>query len=622
MEVNQYYKTVKTSLRSIVKDDVVCEKINNCVKTSNRIVIKTYLFLRLLTLHNYHNKIVNPIIDNDFVDYCIRTVSIRKDKRGIKDSKNLELKNMLNEFYEQEFKPLLPLNEEIETYTGMTFILPYLAEQISSVIKTNIKEHYVTRLKRYLNIIHGVKFREKLEKERDSKIRKEIRKEQWEHIHGILKDLCTNSLNNSHRIYHKWILENRDHLVPKKLEKDSLYYDIACENNTFNYVNYGYYINEQIEKLSTEEKPYKLFQPFSLRTSVTPKYIKIDNSCIVNLFATGNKSLLLKAHKKDPIQERKKNHQLNNLWNTLFKTEKKVFNSVNGFQFTRSFCTDGISVSLLFIRNDIASLSKAKRSKYQSTERDWYNLNDLNKHQLEHLKCKKVVGVDPGKSNLVYLVDGNKTLRYTAMQKRYESGNKYYNKLLKSDKEKNGVHKLENELSEYTCKTSGYDKYKDFIAKKMIINCKIRKYYERAYHRKYRFKKYIRTCKSYDKFLNKIEEVFGDDPILGYGNWSRKSQMKGHIPTIGKGLRKVISKRFTNITVDEYNTSKICYNCHCETEKLRVRNKKVHRLLSCKSKDCKTIWNRDLNGGLNIMNLMKCFLHTGNRPDAFKRTGK
>ena len=35
-----------------------------------------------------------------------------------------------------------------------------------------------------------------------------------------------------------------------------------------------------------------------------------------------------------------------------------------------------------------------------------------------------------------------------------------------SDKEKNGVHKLENELSEYTCKTSGYDKYKDFIAKK------------------------------------------------------------------------------------------------------------------------------------------------------------
>ena len=104
-------------------------------------------------------------MNRDFVDYCIRTVSIRKDKRGKKNSKNLELKNMLNKFYEQEFKPLLPPNEEIETYTGMTFILPYLAEQISSVIKTNIKEHYVTRLKRYLNIIHGVKFREKLKKD-------------------------------------------------------------------------------------------------------------------------------------------------------------------------------------------------------------------------------------------------------------------------------------------------------------------------------------------------------------------------------------------------------------------------------------------------------------------------
>ncbi len=87
------------------------------------------------------------------------------------------------------------------------------------------------------------------------------------------------------------------------------------------------------------------------------------------------------------------------------------------------------------------------------------------------------MGFDLDKSNLVYLVDGNKTLRYTAMQKRHESGNKYYNKL-KSDKEKNGVHKLENELSEYTCKTSVYDKFKDFITKKLEINYKIRKYYE------------------------------------------------------------------------------------------------------------------------------------------------
>ena len=40
----------------------------------------------------------------------------------------------------------------------------------------------------------------------------------------------------------------------------------------------------------------------------------------------------VKAHKKNSNQERKKTHQLNNLWNTLFKTEKKVHNTLVGFQ--------------------------------------------------------------------------------------------------------------------------------------------------------------------------------------------------------------------------------------------------------------------------------------------------
>ncbi len=39
----------------------------------------------------------------------------------------------------------------------------------------------------------------------------------------------------------------------------------------------------------------------------------------------------------------------------------------------------------------------------------------------------------------------------------------------------------------------------------------------------------------------------GDDVILAYGDWSRKCPMKHFTPTIGRGLRKILSKRFETV---------------------------------------------------------------------------
>jgi len=40
------------------------------------------------------------------------------------------------------------------------------------------------------------------------------------------------------------------------------------------------------------------------------------------------------------------------------------------------------------------------------------------------------------------------------------------------------------------------------------------------------------------------------------GNWSRDTQMKFFMPTMNKGLRKLIHKRYDTITINECNTSK------------------------------------------------------------------
>ena len=65
-----------------------------------------------------------------------------------------------------------------------------------------------------------------------------------------------------------------------------------------------------------------------------------------------------------------------------------------------------------------------------------------------------------------------------------------------------------------------------------------------------------------DTFLNKIKETFGENILIGYGNWSRSTQMKHFMPTMNKGLRKLIHKKYDTITINECNTSKKCCGCH------------------------------------------------------------
>ena len=71
-----------------------------------------------------------------------------------------------------------------------------------------------------------------------------------------------------------------------------------------------------------------------------------------------------------------------------------------------------------------------------------------------------------------------------------------------------------------------------------------------------KFRQYSYSKKSIDTFLNKIKETFGENILIGYGNWSRSTQMKHFMPTMNKGVRKLIHKKYDTITINECNTSK------------------------------------------------------------------
>ena len=93
-------------------------------------------------------------------------------------------------------------------------------------------------------------------------------------------------------------------------------------------------------------------------------------------------------------------------------------------------------------------------------------------------------------------------------------------------------------------------------------------------------------------------------------------------------MRDVFRKAgYSVYLVDEFRTSKCCYNCGENLEKfVERRNPRpwkrdqtimVHGLLRCTS--CKCLWNRDVNASLNIRRVVEEHIKGNGRPVYLRR---
>ena len=163
-----------------------------------------------------------------------------------------------------------------------------------------------------------------------------------------------------------------------------------------------------------------------------------------------------------------------------------------------------------------------------------------------------------------------------------------------------------------------------YLIEKNKLNKETTDFYKIDTWRKMKFRQYSYGKKSIDTFLNKIKETFGENLLIGYGNWSRDTQMKFFMPTMNKGLRKLIHKKYDTITINECNTSKKCCDCHKDLEYYKDKeNKKVFRLLMCSNcvscENKKIVFRtRDANSSINILKLTKCWIEKQTRPTEFQ----
>ena len=588
------YTTIKTTLKSILHNHKEVQPvITNLVFEMNDLMIHSYQFIRLYVLKCYNNNQPLPEINDKFILYCIKTLGVRSNQ-GVK-CKDTDLLETLQDFYDKEYQPLL--HHERTSLKNKSNMLLYLATQIHTSLSNNTQERFIQHFLRFIN-------KTTTNITEDKAVLFKLKKQLLE---------CNEETDT---MFDDWKNTHLPNILPENIKK-SVHYDVKVK--PFDYLKGMLYMNTVLEK-----EDHKLFQPLPLRNNIIPKHIILDTSCIVNLFSLEGKTKteLFKAIKENQYD----------VWNNLLNLHHKTFKS-KYYQFHYQIETDGISCSLLFIRKDLKDKKWGSRVPTLQ-EQEFHNIEDLSIEQLKEVSPRNIVGCDPGKRSLVYMMDdkGNK-LQYTAPQRKRESKAKTNQRILLVEKKRNNIIEKETSLSVQNSKSVDYEKFKKYLVEKDKLNKETLEFYQRDVWRKMKFRQYSYGKKSIDTFLNKIKETFGDNILVGYGNWSRSTQMKHFMPTMNKGLRKQIHKKYDTITINECNTSKKCCECNNDLSYYRHSDgSKQFRLLVCLScnrgNDCsgcvrpqvkQTVFRtRDANSAINIMNLTKCWIEKQERPVCFQ----
>jgi len=621
----EFFKSIKTSLKSVLKHPELNTKIiNDAVVKSNKIVIHTLQFLKLYLLDYYENNNQTlPIVSKELINNSMKVVCGEKtEKRGKPPNKEtIEMKDKLITFYNHHYLPLTQ-NDPID-YAGLNTTLDYLKEDVITMYENNIQLHYVEYVERYVNVVWKKKLivnkiRElgKTKMERDVRIRTlcaDLRK-----IKNDLLNVDDKPYQSNHH-YHKWITQQKQHILPPKTkyEKNSVMYDLKCK--TMDYLPCMIYMMKQVE--NDDESVNNVFP---LRSEITPKYIRLDTTTLVNL-------LLRKEHGTKGFfktkGELKKNED--KIWKFFFRTERKMFHKT-GFSFHHMVSTDGIGLSILFLRDDLVGKKLPMMKKGISKE---LYIDELDNYSI--LQDKKIIGIDPGKSDLIYCVDDASkdanVFRYSQDQRRKETKMKKYNNIIlgmKTNKiEGKTIIEYETDLSHFNRKSLQITKFKEYLQEKNRINHILFRFYRKELFRKLKFGKYINIKRNEQKMISDFKNTYGnpENVVICIGDWEQRKQMKYKEPTLGKGIRTLFRKnKYDVFLVDEFRSSCKCSKCDggiCEKFMVREHpNKKknkdelrlIHGLLHCKN-GCGS-WNRDRNGSSNIYKIAKNAINNIDRP--------
>ena len=552
------YKVLKVPLKKIVKSIDITTKIEEIVCNINKLSIQSYLFIKAYVLFKYSNGIHIDVLDINFISMCVKVNTITSARGANTNNENKILLSELSSFYNDVFS----LNREVKKFNviNLSNIVSRLKQQIKTAYSNNILFNFIKHLKYYVTTTFKIKSQKEYELLTTQEERNTSNSSLNKNIKNLMDDLLFNS-DTCTGEYKKWLLINKVLLIPPINEiKKNVPYDLTT--HTSKYFKYLIYINIELEKYKR-----KTFSIFPLNISIVPNNIELDTSSLINIFF------------KTTTTEVQKNIICfkMNIWNEFFKLDNKCFKYSKEYVFNGLITTDGISANLTFVNKSMLnvtlnnSLNAGDNFTYITEVKDLKELNDK----------YNFVYIDSGKNpDILYCGDkDNNFFKYTTKQRLTELGTIKNRKKLSKFKKAYNIFEIEKELACFNSKTCNYDSYMKYLTKKLEINNKLFKYYEMPFIRKMKYRGYINKLRSETKLVNSLKRKYEKTKkvILIYGDWSRKSQMKGCAPVPGIGLKRRLAQDFKIYNIDEFRTSCIDYYTKEPNKNPYVKNKQTKK---------------------------------------------
>ena len=631
-------RVIKCKLRSVTRTPEVAEQLEQLARQCHLIVTETYLFIRLFVLDCLARNVSIPIFSEEWIA-CAMGILCRQQHASTKPPTRLvEERAQLREFFEKTYATLRPQGQELYSVQYFSQLQVYLATQMATAYANNIQVHFVKRLMGFVNRTVSPYEIDDVGTAKKDRVQ-------------LKQALLNNDASKLPTRYMKWWNTHRAKILPDTWpDGKPLAYDVKVR--PLEYLQFSLHQNAILEEYLPAEEA-RLFQPLPIRTSNVPCYITIDTFMLVKMFV-GDVGLSISMDGVPTVVKKSKlivkiAHFQSHVWNAFFCTERHCLFGKGKYQFGYLIQTDGVGVSILQRHVDYPKTLKRPPPTLASSVENKYGFLTLN--ELDDVACNRyskrnVVGVDPGKRNLVFMVDeANQTLRYTAPQRSKESKSVCNRVIMERERKRHDIKERESVLSTHNARTMEVGRFAEFVKVKLSAIQDTLPFYHDPKWRNMKLRHLLRTKSSEDTFVSRMRRTFGapQDVLVAYGNWSPGNHHLAHSPpTASIGLCRLIARTFPAIVmVDEFRSSKLCNYCHQPLQHLCTsvegKDKKHHRLQVCT--ECpkqlvsgkpstlatsilqtrRVVHSRDVNSAINIRNLARSWIIHLRRPLPFTR---
>jgi hypothetical protein len=443
-----------------------------------------------------------------------------------------------------------------------------------------------------------VKHRFRLSQTEYQTLTKEERQRRSLNVLRMASDLCANPKAHMtcDREYHTWVTSERQRLeidvAIGEWEDKPLEYHLKAKTSRF----------LRVMRLMSREREMsggKAFSLFPLRRHLVPRHVRFDkNSLSQTLEALRNERLGRKRKARDEDS-----------FTFSSVLDLRAANVSQRWRVKDGFTTDGVCA-----RIQHAVQTSGKRDAMTSTpRRGIFAIDELKR--VSRLEEWHVVGVDPGKRELIVAVDSDDPLRtrvrYTQRQRSKDLRSKQYACEANSEKPAE-VRESERELANFHSRTADTSSFVEYCRQSLgSLDIRLR-HYEKISHRRRRWKTCIKEQQSETRLFAKLKGIRKDERplVLAYGSWGTIAGRagaacnRGNPPCIGVGLMRKLAKHFVVAVTPEHYTSKTCCRCFASCgphpTKRTTSNHEIRGLRVCQNENCKLIQNRDRTGATNI----------------------